>query len=533
MTNKKIDLTVEQVEKIKDMCVKLNVVSVYDLDVYTSMELYYKLANKVNEIINELWRFESTLSNELIQQNKELEILLNEGLVIEVSKKVLELTENGVIENLINREIFNDLNMKINHLENDKVDKSKFNYSENQLKNSGINTWRSIPNTQKCIIFIGDSTSDARVGYRDYCPTQHLYKNLSTKYLAKGGVLEGVEVKSWSVSGGKLSQFIDGNFKSSSDNIYSLDNCINNINTLNKVPLIIFSYGHNDVDTTEQNEIISMLNESISRLTKETKSYIILRIPNSWQVFGNTDLDRAQSNTDKLWYSYMAVSNKYLKTETIDFQSLLFGRTCISNHPLMGDNVHPNQLGYDAIGDIIVDFIINKNKYINPIDINNAIKKNTLNPYIECPELLDKDTRYVKLFEGYGIYFENNILRCSVPYNIKTMLNGLIVNIGDIETIKLTGSENFYEIRFKEWEPSTKYTEGVYCKSGDNIYYCLTGGTSGVITPSSKGVVNDNSVTWGYRGDFSMLSIENISLTKYNKYKDIGPIIKIYKDLLA
>lgn len=116
MTNKQIDLTLEQVETIKDMCVKLNVVSVYDLDVYTSMELYYKLANKVNEIINELWRFETTLSKELIEQNKELEFLLNEGLVIEVSKKVISLIDDGTISNLINNKIFKGLEEKISVL---------------------------------------------------------------------------------------------------------------------------------------------------------------------------------------------------------------------------------------------------------------------------------------------------------------------------------------------------------------------------------------------------------------------------------
>lgn len=117
MTNKQIDLTLEQVETIKDMSVKLNVVSVYDLDVYTSMELYYKLANKVNEIINELWRFETTLSKELIEQNKELEFLLNEGLVIEVSKKVISLIDDGTISNLINNKIFKGLDEKISVLD--------------------------------------------------------------------------------------------------------------------------------------------------------------------------------------------------------------------------------------------------------------------------------------------------------------------------------------------------------------------------------------------------------------------------------
>lgn len=416
----------------------------------------------------------------------------------------------------------------------DRLDENeeKISVLEKEIKLSNIDSWRKLPNSQKCIIFIGDSTSDVRVGYRDYCPTQHIYKHLATNYICLGGVLENIEIKSWAVSGGKMREFIDGNFKSSSDNIYSLDSCIKNINSIDKIPLIIFCYGHNDADTTEQNEMINMLNECISRFTKETKSYVLLRFPNTWQIHGNTDYDRAKSNSDKLWNTYMDVVGRYSKTDHIDFQTVLFGRDIIANHPLMGDNVHPNQLGYDMTVDIIVAYINNKPiNLINPVTLKKAMETNPNKPYIEYPKILDVDSRYAKIAEGYGVFFDKNILRSSIPYDFNANLKNLIVNIADKEVVELNDNTQFNKINFQDWVASKNYSEGTYCKSGDNIYYCLVPGTSGTVTPTSEGVVNDNTVTWSFRGKVDMLSIENATLLKLNQYKDKPTIVKIYKDL--
>lgn len=104
-------------EKIIDKieCVKKSIeeISVYDLNVYSMIELYYYLARKINEIIKELSRFEGAISDEIIEQNKKLEYLLNEGLTIEVIKKIQSMLENGEFAEIINKEIFGELNNKI------------------------------------------------------------------------------------------------------------------------------------------------------------------------------------------------------------------------------------------------------------------------------------------------------------------------------------------------------------------------------------------------------------------------------------
>lgn len=104
-------------EKIIDKieCVKKSIeeISVYDLNVYSMIELYYYLARKINEIIKELSRFEGGISDEIIEQNKKLEYLLNQGLTIEVIKKIQSMLENGEFADIINKEIFGELNDKI------------------------------------------------------------------------------------------------------------------------------------------------------------------------------------------------------------------------------------------------------------------------------------------------------------------------------------------------------------------------------------------------------------------------------------
>ena len=101
------------IESIKDLKISLNELTVYDLNVYSSIEIYYKVANKLNEVIKELSRFEGVLSDEVIKQNEKLIYLLGEGLEVEVVKEIDNLIKKGFFEELINEKIFSDLNNKI------------------------------------------------------------------------------------------------------------------------------------------------------------------------------------------------------------------------------------------------------------------------------------------------------------------------------------------------------------------------------------------------------------------------------------
>ena len=81
--------------------------SVYDFNDYTLNELICKLAQKMDEVI--------TQSNESFNY---LDWLKEQGLPDELIKIMLEWKENGTLETLINQNLFNGLNNKIDDINN-------------------------------------------------------------------------------------------------------------------------------------------------------------------------------------------------------------------------------------------------------------------------------------------------------------------------------------------------------------------------------------------------------------------------------
>ena len=59
-------------EQLKAFVVSDNLLSVYDMDVYTAQELLYRLAQIVNEMLKEVGRFESDVLDALKQMADEL-----------------------------------------------------------------------------------------------------------------------------------------------------------------------------------------------------------------------------------------------------------------------------------------------------------------------------------------------------------------------------------------------------------------------------------------------------------------------------
>lgn len=122
------------IENVEELRKALNEISVYDFDVYTSMELYYKIANKLNEVIKELMRFEGLVSDEVIKQNEKLIYLLGEGLNIEVVKKINQMVQDGTMDSIINHNVFNSLNNKIDEYKEElssqikDIENNNFNY---------------------------------------------------------------------------------------------------------------------------------------------------------------------------------------------------------------------------------------------------------------------------------------------------------------------------------------------------------------------------------------------------------------------
>lgn len=95
----------KKLEELKPYQLNCNVFDVYSYNGLTMQDLLCQFFTKINECI--------TVSNETIDLAK---WLVNEGLELEVVKKLMIWLEDGTLENIINVNIFNTLNEKINGL---------------------------------------------------------------------------------------------------------------------------------------------------------------------------------------------------------------------------------------------------------------------------------------------------------------------------------------------------------------------------------------------------------------------------------
>ena len=97
----------KKLEELKPYQLNCNVFDVYSYNGLTMQDLLCQFFTKINECI--------TVSNETIDLAK---WLVNEGLEIEVVKKLMMWLEDGTLENIINVTLFTNLNNKLNHMAN-------------------------------------------------------------------------------------------------------------------------------------------------------------------------------------------------------------------------------------------------------------------------------------------------------------------------------------------------------------------------------------------------------------------------------
>ena len=99
--------------------------SCYNFETFTAIELYYTIANKLNEVIKELSRHENLVSEEIIKQNEILQEMLDSGLHNEVIEKINNMVLDGTMDLIINQNVLEELNSQI---------KEKVNFSEMKYK---------------------------------------------------------------------------------------------------------------------------------------------------------------------------------------------------------------------------------------------------------------------------------------------------------------------------------------------------------------------------------------------------------------
>ncbi|MGL5569363.1 MAG: right-handed parallel beta-helix repeat-containing protein [Cetobacterium sp.] len=108
-------MQIEQIKQLEDMCVNLELISVYDTACYSTQELIYLIKQKLNSVIcthnNDMQLVKVTLEK-MIEGLKDLEGNVKD----KVEEILLEFVEDGTLQEIINNEIFGDINTKIKSL---------------------------------------------------------------------------------------------------------------------------------------------------------------------------------------------------------------------------------------------------------------------------------------------------------------------------------------------------------------------------------------------------------------------------------
>ena len=100
-------------KNIQELAKRMGLVTVEDMCQYTIAQLVVKIANKVNELVNEVWRFETDVQEVLKTQNENIQYLLGEGLHLEVENIFDGWVQDGTFDTLINQSALKRVNDRI------------------------------------------------------------------------------------------------------------------------------------------------------------------------------------------------------------------------------------------------------------------------------------------------------------------------------------------------------------------------------------------------------------------------------------
>ena len=103
-------------KNIHELAIRMGLITVEDMCQYTIAQLVVKIANKVNELINESLRFETDVQDVLKTQNENIQYLLGEGVLLEVESIFDEWVNDGTFDTLINQSALETVNARIDSL---------------------------------------------------------------------------------------------------------------------------------------------------------------------------------------------------------------------------------------------------------------------------------------------------------------------------------------------------------------------------------------------------------------------------------
>lgn len=128
-------------DKINNIGLSRLLTSVYDFDGFTEQEVWCRIAQKINIIIEHFNYLDKKFENEKENTNAKLEYLLGEGLQEQVAKIILEKINDGTLGELINGTLLKDIN--------DKVDEFKTETDKNfEVFSNGFDTKLNVNKTE-------------------------------------------------------------------------------------------------------------------------------------------------------------------------------------------------------------------------------------------------------------------------------------------------------------------------------------------------------------------------------------------------
>lgn len=101
------------IEKLQNLAVSMQLVTVEDMQKHSIPQLVTMIANKMNELIQEVYRFEGDVSDVVKTQNDNIQYLLGEGLHLEVATVFENWMNDGTFDTLLNQSALKKVNDRI------------------------------------------------------------------------------------------------------------------------------------------------------------------------------------------------------------------------------------------------------------------------------------------------------------------------------------------------------------------------------------------------------------------------------------
>ena len=121
-------------DKINNIGLSRLLTSVYDFEGFNEQEVWCRIAQKINIIIDHFNYLDKKIENEKENNKAKFDYLLGEGLTETVAKILLEKIADGTLGKLINDTLLKDINDKV---DNNKTDiENKLNNTQNEMNTS-------------------------------------------------------------------------------------------------------------------------------------------------------------------------------------------------------------------------------------------------------------------------------------------------------------------------------------------------------------------------------------------------------------